>query len=150
MLNRRKIGDSIDKDQIISHLLYMDDLKLLGKDEHQLREGLEIIDGFSNDIQMEFGLDKCAIAVFRSGKLVKSENIQLNEKTTIRDLNQDEVYKYLGVDESDCIQHSKMKQAISKEYLRRVRLVLKTELSSRNKIAAINSLAVPVPMYILV
>ncbi|CAH3034003.1 unnamed protein product, partial [Porites lobata] len=54
---------------------------------------------------------------------------------------------YLGVDESDGIQHSKMKEKIRKEYNRRVRLVLRTELNGRNKIEAINSLAVPVVQY---
>ena len=64
--------------------------------------------------------------------------------TEIQELDQEGVYKYLGVDESDGIQHSKMKEKIRKEYNRRVRLILRTELNGRNKIEAINSLAVPV------
>ena len=59
-------------------------------------------------------------------------------------MDQEGVYKYLGVDESDGIQHSKMKEKIRKEYNRRVRSILRTELNGRNKIEAINSLAVPV------
>ena len=62
-------------------------------------------------------------------------------------MNQKEGYKYLGVDESDGIQHSKMKEKIRKEYYRRVRLILRTELNERNKMEAINSLAVPVVQY---
>ena len=42
----------------------------------------------------------------------------------------------LGVDESDGIQHSKMKEKIRKEYNRRLRLILRTELNGRNKIEA--------------
>ena len=37
-----------------------------------------------------------------------------------------------------------MKEKIRKEYNRRVRLILRTELNGRNKVEAINSLAVPV------
>ena len=37
-----------------------------------------------------------------------------------------------------------MKEKIRKEYNRRVRLILGTELSGRNKVEASNSLAVPV------
>ena len=48
----------------------------------------------------------------------------------------------MGGDESDGIQHSKMKEKIRKEYLGRVRLILRTELNGRNKIEAVNSLAV--------
>ena len=62
-------------------------------------------------------------------------------------MDQEGVYKYLGVDESDGIQHSKMKEKIRKEYNRRVRSILRTELNGRNKIEAINSLAVPVVQY---
>ena len=67
--------------------------------------------------------------------------------TEIHELDQEGVYKYLGVDESDGVQHSKMKEKIRKEYNRRVRLILRTELNRRNKIEAINSLAVPVVQY---
>ena len=40
-----------------------------------------------------------------------------------------------------------MKVKIRKEYKRRIKLVLKSELNARNKIAAINTLAVPVILY---
>ena len=42
-----------------------------------------------------------------------------------------------------------MKEKIRKEYLRRVRLILRTELNGKNKIEAVNSLAVPVVQYSL-
>ena len=70
--------------------------------------------------------------------------IVINDDTEVQELYQEEVYKYLGVDENDGIQHSKMKEKIRKEYNKRVRLILRTELNGRNKVEAINSLAVPV------
>ena len=39
-------------------------------------------------------------------------NIEINDDTAIQELNQEEAYKYLGVDEGDGIQHSKMKEKI--------------------------------------
>ena len=45
------------------------------------------------------------------------------------------------------MQHHKMKVKIWKEYKRRIRLVLRSELNARNKIAAINALAVSVIPY---
>ena len=91
---------------------------------------------------MGLGLEKCA-----KGKLASTGNIVIDDDTEIQELDQEGVYKYLGVDESDGIQHSKMKEKIRKEYNRRVRLILRTELNGRNKIEAINSLAVPVVQY---
>ena len=58
-----------------------------------------------------------------------------------------ETYKYQGMEEEEGVQHHKMKVKIMKEYKRRIRLVLKSKLNARNKIAAINTLAVPVILY---
>ena len=64
----------------------------------------------------------------------------------IKDLEQEKVYKYLGVDESSGIQHTTMRQKL-KKVLVRTQLILKTELNSKNRITAINKLAIPVIAY---
>ena len=51
------------------------------------------------------------------------------------------------MEEGEGVQHHKMKVKIRKEYKRRIKLVLNSELNARNKIAAINTLAVPVIFY---
>ena len=96
---------------------------------------------------MEFGLDKCAKASFVTDKKVSAEGIPLNDNQVIQDLDQAETYKYLGMEEGEEVQHHKMKVEIRKEYNRTIKLVLKSELNARNKIAAINTLAVPVILY---
>ncbi|KXJ16764.1 uncharacterized protein LOC110235072 [Exaiptasia diaphana] len=125
----------------------MDDLKTYAKNDDEQTGLLTIVKGFSDDIKMEFGLDKCAKATFKRGKLVKSENIVIDINTTIQDLEQEGTYKYLGVSEGDGIEHSSMKEKIRKEYYRRIRLLLKSELNATNRINAINTLAVPVVSY---
>ena len=100
-----------------------------------------------DDIKMEFGLDKCTKGSFKRGKKVSAEGIPLNENQVIQDLDQAETYKYLGMEEGEGVQHHKMKVKIIKEYKRRIKLVLKSELNARNKIAAINTLAVSVILY---
>ena len=64
----------------------------------------------------------------------------------IKELDPRKAYKYLDIEESFDIQHKNEKEKLKKEYLRRLRLVLSTELSAKNKIQAIGSLAVPVPV----
>jgi hypothetical protein len=44
------------------------------------------------------------------------------------------------------VQH-KSEERLKKEYIRRLRLILSTELSAKNKMQAIGSLAIPVPRY---
>ena len=112
----------------------MDDLKLSAKDDNRFEGLLRIVKGFSDGIGMEFGLIKCAKATFMRGKLENSHHVQLDEETMIKDLKQEKVYKYLGVDESSGIQHATMKQKLKKELVRRTRLILKTELNSKNRI----------------
>ena len=101
----------------------------------------------SDDIKMEFGLDKRAKASIKRGKKVSAEGIPLNDNQVIQDLNQAETYKYPGMVEGEGVQHHKMKVKIMKEYKRRIKLVLKSEVNARNVIVAINTLAVPVIFY---
>ena len=96
---------------------------------------------------MEFGLDKCAKATFKRGKKVSAEGILLNDHQLIQDLDQAETYKYLGMEEGEGVQHHQMKVKIKKEYKQWIKLVLNSELNARNRIAAINTLAVPVVLY---
>ena len=51
------------------------------------------------------------------------------------------------MEEGDGVQHHKINVKIRKEYKRRIKLVLKSELNARNKIASIITLAVPVILY---
>ena len=68
---------------------------------------------------MEFGLSKCAKATFKRGKLQKSDYVQLDEETMIKDLEQEKVYKYLGIDNSSGIQHATIMQKLKKKLITR-------------------------------
>ena len=68
-------------------------------------------------------------------------------ETTIRQLDQDETYKYLEIEEGNGIQHSKLKGKIREDGCSRVRGILKAELNSDNRIETINTLAMPVVQY---
>ena len=71
--------------------------------------------------------------------------IDINKE--IQELEQGKTYKYLGIEERDGIQRQKMKERLKREYSRRLRMILKSELNARNKITAIGALAVPVLRY---
>jgi len=53
----------------ISHLLYMDDMKLIAKSEEELQKQIQAVKMFSDDIHTEFALDRCAKITFKRGKL---------------------------------------------------------------------------------
>ena len=130
----------------VNHLLYMDDLKLYARNEKMLTEMISTVNIFSQSICMEFGLEKCAKINITRGKVSHRENINPDPEA-IRDLEPGETYKYLGIEENSTTSNIHMKDKLRKEYFRRLRLILQTELTSRNKVMAINSLAVPVVEY---
>jgi hypothetical protein len=68
-------------------------------------------------------------------------------ETEIKELDTMKAYIYLGVEESHNMAHKMEKDRLKKEYVRRLRLILSTELSAKNKMQAIGSLAIPVLRY---
>ena len=59
---------STQQRQKLSYLLYMDDLKLIPKSEEELEKQIQTVKIFSDDINMEFRLEKCAKITFKRGK----------------------------------------------------------------------------------
>ena len=58
---------------------------------------------------MDSGLEKCAKIIFKKGKLINSQNLVIDINREIRELEQGKTYKYLGIEESEGIQHQQMK-----------------------------------------
>ena len=102
---------------------------------------------FSNDIGMEFGIEKCAMLVMEKGKIVKSVGIELPDGKVIKSLQQGESHKYLGILEADKFLEERMKLNVSKEYIRRLRKVLKSKLNGRNLVCGVNTWAVSLIRY---
>ena len=127
----------------INHLLFMDDLKLYAMNEKGVDSLIQTVRVFSEDIRMEFGIEKCAVLVMKRGKVVKSEGIKLPDYKTIQGLKDGDGYKYLGILEAERIRHEEMKETVTKEYKRRVRKILETKLNGGNLVKAINAWAIP-------
>ena len=96
---------------------------------------------------MEFGIEKCAMLVMKSGKRHLTDGMELPNQDKIRTLAENEIYKYLGILKADTIKQVEMKNKFLKKYLRRTRKLLETKLSSRNLIKGINTWAVPLVRY---
>ena len=79
--------------------------------------------------------------VMKKRKIVKCNGIQIPDGEAIKSIEADG-YKYLGVLGLDKFMEAQMKSKFVKEYERRLRLVLKSKLSGRNKIMAMNTWAV--------
>ena len=148
-LNRADCGYQVHgTERKMSHLLYMDDFKLLGRNENDLGNEMKIVQTVSKDINMNFGSEKCARICLKRGSVQSKMHIGSTFENDIKELDPRKAYKYLGIEESFDIQHKNEKDKLKNEYLRRLRLVLGTESRAKNKIQGIGSLAVPVLRYL--
>ena len=130
----------------MNHLLFMDDLKLYGRDKDEIKKLCAVVHKFSKDIGMEFGMDKCAVLEIKSGVQVSCNGIVLPDDKTIQEV-EPEGYKYLGVLEGADIKMKDMKEKVRKEYLRRVKASAGSQLHAGNLLQAVNTWAVSVVRY---
>lgn len=147
-LAKQKDGYRVEENEDpINHLFYVDDLKLFGRNDAELKNLLMTVKLFSDDIQMCFGLDKCSKVTMVKGKIAKRESVKLEKQLEIKELKDEELYKYLGFEERAGIEEGTVKEKIKKEYFRRVRLILESQLTCKNKFIAIKTYALPVISY---
>ena len=74
----------------INHLMYMDDIKLFAKNEKELETLIHAVRIYSQDIGMEFGIEKCAMLVMKSGKRHMTDGMELPNHDRIRTLEENE------------------------------------------------------------
>ena len=67
--------ESSESKEKINYTLFMDDLKLYSWSEKGLESLVQTVCVFSEDIGMEFGIEKYAMLVMEKGKIVKSVGI---------------------------------------------------------------------------
>ena len=94
----------------INPLKYIDDIKLFAKNEKELETLIHAVRIFSQDIRMEFGIEKCAMLVIKSGKRHLTDGMELPNQDKIRTLSENDAYKYLGILEADTIKQVEMKK----------------------------------------
>ena len=93
MHSRYKLSRSQEK---VNHLMYMDDTKLFSKNEKELETLIHAVRIYNQDIGMEFGIEKCAMLVMKSGKWQLTDGMELPNQEKIRTLGENETYKYLA------------------------------------------------------
>ena len=81
------------------------------------------------------------------GKIVKSVGIELPGRKVIKSLQEGESYKCLGILQANKFLKEKMKLIASKEYIRRLRKVLKSKLNGWNLVGGVNTWAVSLLTY---
>jgi len=136
----------------LSHLLFMDDIKLYARTPAKLSSMVNVVKFTSEAIGMEFGLGKCAAMHIHHGVMQTAEDqeaVTTLDNVSIRTMEDAEFYRYLGIIESSQIPHDKIKDKLKKEFKQRTLAILACELNARNLTKAVNTFAVPVIIYSL-
>ena len=95
---------------------------------------------------MQFGVNKCGALIMERGKVIRTDGIRLPDGQEMKD-NDETGYTYFRIWETDKIKEKEMKEKFSKEYLRRLRLIVRSKLNGKNKIMAVNTWAVSAMRY---
>ena len=88
MLKKSKMGyKPRNQAEKITHLMFMDNINLYAANDRQLENLVNIAKIFSNDIQMNFGINKCNKITIIKGKVKTTTNIVLVNGEEIKSLN---------------------------------------------------------------
>ena len=66
--------------QKINHQFLIDDLKLHASNKKSFESLIQTIRVFSHDIEIELGVEKCAVLTMKKGKMTNSDEIALPNK----------------------------------------------------------------------
>ena len=121
------------------------------QENHQKLEiANETIVKASMDTEVCYEVKKCTEIVFRKGKMVKGEGLPvLEEKMKALNPEKNDVYKFLGCEESDDIDVKKVLERVKKEIKKRTEHLVKLHLNDKNLMKAINCRVIPVTGYIM-
>ena len=89
--------------------MYIDGIKLFAKNEKELETLMHAVRTYSQNIGMEFGIEKCAILVIKRHLM---DRMELPHQENIKILGEKETYKYLGILEDGTIKHKEKKEKI--------------------------------------
>ena len=112
-----------EKGAKITHLLFVDDLKMFAKSEEKIALMTKEVKKMYEDVGMSWGLEKCAAVHVKRGKIIQTDDLLIGEDSKIRVLHEDDKYKFLGKYESfEQLDKYVFKEA-SEEYCKRLRMI---------------------------
>ena len=110
--------------------------------------GPPVIVQASHDTGACYGISKCVEIVFKRGKMARGEELEiLEERIKAIDPDENEVYKFLGIEQADGIKTKKDLELVQGEVNKRVKILTSTELNNVNLVRAINTKLIPVAAY---
>ena len=149
LLNNEEMGFKVKVNNNItqlSHLLFVDDIKIYASSKKNLKNLLHLTEQYGQTVGLDFGYQKCALATTKHGNKASEDAITLSTGT-IDPLQQEQLYKYLGIFQDTNTNCKSTKASLESCYLSKVEMICKSMLTGKNVMEALNTLAVPVLTY---
>ena len=133
-----------------THSLFIDDLKIYASGHEQLKVMNETIVLASEDTGAMYGVKKCAEIVYRRGKMVKGEGLDiLEERMQALDPETNDFYKFLGCEQTNGIDVKRVLERVKLEMKKRMDRILNSSLSEKNLLKGINCYVLPIATYVM-
>ena len=110
----------------------------------------EIIIQDSHDTGACYGMKKCVEIVYKKGKMVKREGLQvIAEKMKELEPGQNEAHKFLGCEKGEDIDMERILKWVMTETENRINNLIRLELYDKNLIKAISCRVIPAVVYVM-
>ena len=144
------MGPTGSRDVTRTHSLFVDDFKVYEESHDILRDVNEVVVQTNQDTGACYGVSKCAEIVFECDKMVRGEGLQvLKERMKTMDPDENEIYKFLAIEQVDGIKIKKVFERVKGEINKRVTMLTNTELNDVNLVRAIYTKVIPLAAYIM-
>ena len=101
----------------VTHLMFVDDLKVYADGKSGLEEAVKVVENVSRAMGMELGLKKCAVAHMIGGSEEMRGSIALRSGAEKQELEEGDAYRDLGVVQRFGADLRKTKQGIERAYI---------------------------------
>ena len=134
--------------QKVTHLLYVDDLKVYAPSENNLQRMMENVKDGMECLGLKWNEKKCAVMHVKRGSLVfDGESMKIDGLRPINFLRADSHYNSFGVRESVRQEDGLVLELAAKEFLKRVSVISPSPLYDHAKTVASNLYTLPVLTY---
>ena len=134
----------------VTHLLYIDDLKVFASSEAKLNRVLRSASSAMHDMGLHWNPKKCNVLHVKRGNQVQDAvGMKLDQSSVVESLNPGTSYKFLGVQKTVTQDKKLALECTAKVYLRRLSVIWSSPLSDFNRVRASNQYAMPVQIYLM-
>ena len=105
----------------ITHLLYIDDMKLFAASENQLKRVMTVAKNGMKSAGLKWNEKKCAVIHVKRGQVEQgSGDMKIVDLKPIKSLDQNNTYKFLGVSKNSKQEDKQVLEAAARTYLQRL------------------------------